>query len=84
MVLNADALIGVLDELQREFPDKTITRDFFREHTEIPDRVWVGYFGTFPEFKKQSGLDETRAVAKVMNDRPHSIGGDVEGRKRDG
>lgn len=66
MVLDADGLMAVLQELQDTYPDKTISRDFFRENTEIPDRVWVGHFGTFPEFKKQTGLDETRSVTRMM------------------
>jgi hypothetical protein len=67
MLLSADDLVGVLEELQETHPDKTITRDFFRENTEIPDRHWIKHFGTFPEFKRQTGLLDTRSVRKVMN-----------------
>jgi hypothetical protein len=73
MVLDADGLMDVLDELQQQYPDKTITRDFFRQKTEIPDRIWVGHFGTFPEFKRQTGLLDTRSVSKVMDEKAKSV-----------
>lgn len=67
MSLDADSLLGVMEELQNTFPGKSITRDFFRENTEIPDRIWIKHFGTFPEFKKQSGLLSTRMESRTLN-----------------
>lgn len=41
-------------------PDQEITRNYFRNHSQISDSVWSAHFGTFEEFKRQSGLKLTR------------------------
>ena len=36
--------------------EQVITRNFFRNHSNISESTWNRYFGTFSEFKKQSNI----------------------------
>lgn len=50
-------------ELQRVVaiqPDKVISRNFFRVHSQISESTWNRYFGVFAEYKRQSGVQLTR------------------------
>jgi hypothetical protein len=63
----AQDCIDDLVEVATEFPDKLITRDFYRQHGECPERAWTGLFGNFGEFLRQSGLAHTRLANKIKN-----------------
>ncbi len=39
---------------------KVISRNYFRNHSTISESTWNRYFGTFEEFKRQSGIILTR------------------------
>ncbi len=54
-----------LQELAETFPERRITRDFYRTHANIPEKVWTSFFGTFPEFMRQAGLQYTRIENRV-------------------
>jgi len=59
-----------IDELQRvmlEYPDKTMTRNLFREHAEIRESDWLKLFGTFEEFKRQAGINPSRLTKQIDN-----------------
>ncbi len=52
-----------LEELRRVvllFPDRVITRNFFRINSTIAESVWSCRFGTFEEFKRQAGVKLSR------------------------
>lgn len=57
---SADNCIDDLRNLQKEFPLKAITRNFYRHHGKYSDSVWNQYFGTFHEFRRQAGLELSR------------------------
>jgi len=40
--------------------DKVISRNYFRVHSQISESTWNQFFGTFSEFKRQSGIILTR------------------------
>lgn len=46
--------------------DKVITRDFFRKNSDCPESAWSRYFGTFSEFRSQSGFDVTPHQTKHL------------------
>ena len=53
--------------LADEYPDRRITRDFYRKQGSAPEAAWTGLFGNFPEFLRQSGLEHTRDANKIRN-----------------
>lgn len=46
-------------------PEKVITRNYFRVHSDIKESVWNRHFGTFEEFKRQAGIKLTRHQHKM-------------------
>jgi Calcineurin-like phosphoesterase len=59
--------IDALKDLSELYPDVIITRDFFRQNSDCPEYWWTRYFGTFSEFKQNSGLSRTREQNKLLN-----------------
>lgn len=52
-----------IDDLRRlavQHPELVISRNFYRVHGRYAESVWSAYFGTFEEFKRQSGLKLSR------------------------
>ena len=41
-------------------PERIVTRNYFRIHSKISESTWNRYFGSFEEFKRQSGIKLTR------------------------
>lgn len=62
-----DDCIDSLKELSEVNPDMIITRDFFRKNSDCPEYWWSGYFGTFSEFKRAAGLENTREQSKLLS-----------------
>lgn len=56
----ADDCIKRLIEVVNEYPDKAISRNFFRTHSTISESTWDRYFGTFEGFKEQAGIKLSR------------------------
>lgn len=56
----ADDCIAELRKLAEANPDKVISRNFFRVHSQISESTWNRFFGTFHEFKRQAGIVLTR------------------------
>ena len=56
-----------LKAVSEAFPDKRITRDFYRQQGQCPEAAWTGHFGNFPEFLKQADLEHTRNATKIRN-----------------
>lgn len=55
-----EEVIDDLRELQKEFEDKFISRNFYRSHGSYSDSAWNMHFGTFKEFRRQAGLELSR------------------------
>jgi hypothetical protein len=60
-----DDCIEDLKDLASNFPDRRITRDFYRKNGNIPEIAWTNFFGTFQEFIRQSELDYTRFTNQI-------------------
>lgn len=56
----SDDCIEDLRNLQKEFPLKAITRNFYRHHGKYSDATWSRHFGTFHEYRRQAGLELSR------------------------
>jgi hypothetical protein len=48
-------LVADIKKIRRNFPDATITRDFYRKHGEYADIAWAEYFPTFKAFIEAGG-----------------------------
>jgi hypothetical protein len=59
--------IADLRDLADKFPDRRITRDFYRKQGNCPEAAWTGHFGNFPEFLRQADLEHTRNANKIRN-----------------
>ena len=56
----AQQCVDELVRVQGKHPEIEITRNHFRNHSEISDAVWSQHFGTFEEFKRQAGVKLSR------------------------
>jgi hypothetical protein len=59
-----------ISELQKVYSSsglENITRNYFREHSTIPERIWENYFGNFNEFKKQADLLPSRHAQQIVS-----------------
>jgi len=63
----ADECIEELNRFSEEYPDKRITRNFFRGNSNVPEKAWTEHFGTWVEFKKQAGMSPTRQQSAIAN-----------------
>lgn len=55
-----ESCIEDLRRLQKEFPLKSITRNFYRHNGKYSDATFSQFFGTFHEFRRQAGLELSR------------------------
>lgn len=63
----AEDCITDLQGLAGDYPDRRITRDFYRQNGSCPEAAWTGHFGNFPEFLRQADLEHTRHANKIRN-----------------
>lgn len=49
-----------LRRLQRRYPLKHLSRNFYRANGKYSDATWNQHFGTFHEFRRQAGLELSR------------------------
>jgi hypothetical protein len=61
-IYTEEELIQIVRTLKLEAPNKWITRNFFRESTQIPDSAWTNIFGTFEEFARQARFSVNRGA----------------------
>ena len=81
--------IQQLQQMAEADPEKIITRNYFRNNSQLAESAWSKYFGTFHEFKSQANITLSRhaksierAVAKhasvdsyrVLNDQKRNWG----------
>lgn len=55
--------VDCINELKRIAsidPEKVISRNYFRVHSQISESTWNRHFGTFEEFKRQAGITLSR------------------------
>ena len=57
--------INDLRGVQKAFPDKFITRNFYRENGTYSEKTWNRYFGTMEEFRSEAGLQLTRSQRRL-------------------
>lgn len=55
-----DDCIRELLRVSKVDPDRVVSRNYFRVHSQISESTWNRFFGTFEEFKRQSGVKLTR------------------------
>lgn len=60
-------LITIANDLANHFKFKRVTRDGFRNATQISDASWARYFGSFPAFMEAAGLNNTAQTRKVTS-----------------
>lgn len=60
-----DDCIEELQRIAKAHPDQVVTRNFFRVHSAISEATWNRYFGTFQEFKRQSGIVLSRHAHRL-------------------
>ena len=60
-----EEVIADLRSVQEEYPDKYISRNFYRTYGKYSDSAWDCHFGTFKEFRRQAGLELTRHQHKI-------------------
>ena len=65
VIYSRDEAIEDLIVLSESFPERRITRDFYRRHANIPETAWTGLFGTFAEFIRSAGLELSRYQNKI-------------------
>lgn len=63
----AQDCIDEIQKLAESFPETNITRDFFRKNSTLPESVYTGFFGTFPEFLRAAELQHSRSANKIRN-----------------
>lgn len=54
-----------LRRVQKAFPDKFISRNFYRVEGKYSDSTWDRHMGTFLEFRRQAGLELSRSQHQV-------------------
>jgi predicted phosphodiesterase len=57
--------VADLRALQEANTDKFISRNFYRVHGTYSDATWNRYMGTFTEFRRQAGLELSRAQHQI-------------------
>lgn len=56
----ADDCIEELRRVQAKDPERSLSRNYFKNNSVISESTWNRYFGTFEEFKRQAGLKLSR------------------------
>lgn len=60
-----DECMEELRELAEAYPERVITRNFFRNESHLSESAWTRHFGTFQEFKRQAGITLSRAQNRM-------------------
>lgn len=60
----AEDCISHLRQLAEENPEQYITRNWFRNNSDISESTWTSKFGTFSEFKRQAEITPSRHVRR--------------------
>lgn len=60
-----DDCIEELRRVAKIDPEMVVSRNYFRNHSLISESTWNRHFGTFEEYKRQSGIKLTRQQHKI-------------------
>jgi len=63
-----EQLISDIRRVQEQFPDKFITRRYYRAYGKYSDGTWDKFFGTMEEFRGAAGLQLNRHQRKLERD----------------
>lgn len=65
-------------------PNYIVSRDYFRKHSGIGDRVWTQYFGKFNQFKQAANIKVSRRAEKLrLHVSKHSAADDLRATNKD-
>lgn len=64
-VATKEQTIADLRAVQESIPDKYITRNYYRVNGKYADSAWEKHFGTFKEFRRQAGLEQSRHQHRI-------------------
>lgn len=64
---SAEELIRIMQDLAERKKGVRVTRERFRNETQIFDRHWVTHFGTFPAFLEAASLETSTGSRKIIN-----------------
>jgi hypothetical protein len=62
---SAEEMIENLRQVQKDSPDRYITRTFYRKVGTYSEKTWTARFGTFHEFRRQAGLEVNRGANRM-------------------
>lgn len=57
----SDDCINDLRRLQESYPDRFLSRNFYRVYGKFSDSTWNQYFGTFAQFRRSAGIELSRS-----------------------
>jgi hypothetical protein len=63
-----DECLQEFQNLVEEFPDKSITRDFFRKNSTCPESAYERFWGNFTQFRIAAGYKYTNDQSRVLCD----------------
>jgi hypothetical protein len=63
-----DDCIAHLRSIAEAHPERVITRNFFRVHSDISESTWNRFAGTFEEFKRQAEITLSRHAHRLEKD----------------
>ena len=63
-----DQLLSDIRRIRKNFPNVTITRDFYRQHGSYTDKSWSLYFSKFSDLVKDAGC-----VTAAVDPKPQTI-----------
>lgn len=58
-------VLADLRDMAEAFPEKVITRNYYRVNGKYAESAWNSYFGTFEEFKRQAGIILSRQAHQL-------------------
>src|SRR5271169_2289381 len=65
-----DQLLVDIRRIHKNFPDATITRDFYRQQGSFTDKAWSLYFPKFSNLVKEAGCEPAVAPVVEVKDIP--------------
>ena len=65
--MTKEEVLAELAQLAGDYPDKSITRAFYRKETANPDSVWQDHFGNWTSFMVAAGLDKTKTQKQLYS-----------------
>jgi len=63
--MTAQDCIHLLRGIVNAYPNKVISRNYFRVHSGIKETTWTNFFGKFLEFKRQAGVIQPRGAHRL-------------------